>query len=121
MKHTHIGIMLGMAVLLSACSRFTEVDLPQDQITRDMVFKDEALAQAAMAGIYRSLEESGFLSGSSGGAQSYVSCYTDELSSYAPAGSDTSQLFLLSESFKNSKRQLHQIKTSYGIGGIKTY
>lgn len=95
MKHKNIGIMLGMLFLFPACSRFTEVDLPQDQITRDMVFKDEALAHATMAGIYRSLEESGFLSGSSGGAQSYLSCYTDELLSYAPAGNDTSQFYTL--------------------------
>lgn len=91
----HLCIMLGMLLLFPACSQFTEVDLPADQITRDMVFKDEALANAAMAGVYRSLEESGFLSGSSAGAQSYLSCYTDELSSYAMAGSDTSQFYSL--------------------------
>lgn len=90
-----IMIIIALAVTMAGCSKFTEVDLPQDQITRDLVFKDEGLANSAMAGIYRSVESSGCLSGSSSGAQSYLSCYTDELTSYAAAGSDTSQFFNL--------------------------
>lgn len=84
-----------LSLFVQSCSDFSEVDLPKDQITRDLVFKDEALAKSAMAAVYRSLEESGFLSGSSSGAQSYLSCYVDELTSYATSGSDTSQFFTL--------------------------
>ncbi|RZM27775.1 MAG: RagB/SusD family nutrient uptake outer membrane protein [Pedobacter sp.] len=90
-----IMITIALAMTMAGCSKFTEVDLPQDQITRDLIFKDEGLANSAMAGIYRSVESSGFLSGSSSGAQSYLSCYTDELTSYAAAGSDNSQFFNL--------------------------
>ena len=91
----NILITICTALLICGCSKFTELDLPQDQITRDYIFKDEGLANSAMAGIYRSLESSGFVSGSSTGAQSYLSCYTDELTSYALAGTDTSQFFSL--------------------------
>jgi len=79
-----------------SCSDFTDAGLPADQITRDLVFRDESLANAAMAGIYRSTEQNGFLSGSYSGANLYMGCYTDELVSFENSSSDLSQFFLLS-------------------------
>lgn len=80
----------------NSCDRFTDVGLPKSQITREVVFKDDQLAKSAMAGIYRSLEEQGFLSGSSSGAQVVLSAYVDELQSYAPAASDATIFYQLS-------------------------
>lgn len=94
----NILITVSLSLLSAGCSKFTEVDLPQDQITRELVFKDEGLANSAMAGVYRSLESSGFLAGTSAGAPALLSAYTDELESYAPAGSDFSQSYNLTHS-----------------------
>lgn len=82
--------------LCFSCNDFTEVGLPKSQITRDVVFKDDELAKSAMAGVYRSLEETGFLSGSQNGAQVILSAYVDELQSYAVATNDVSIFYSLS-------------------------
>lgn len=89
----NIFITASFSILSLGCSKFTDVDLPQDQITRELVFKDEGLANSAMAGVYRSLESSGFLAGTSTGAPAILSTYTDELESFAPVGSDFSQFY----------------------------
>ncbi len=87
-----IFILMAAAVVMG-CSDFLEVDLPSDQLTADLVFKDGQLAKSAMAGVYRSLEEKGFLSGSSMGGGVYMGCYADELVSYAVSTSNFSQFY----------------------------
>lgn len=82
--------------LFSGCERFVDVDLPDDQLTKELVFKDINLAKAAMAGVYRSLDERGYLSGSPLGGGIYLGCYADELISYQSANSDLTQLYQLS-------------------------
>lgn len=94
MKKIHLLAILIVSFLFS-CKDFTDVGLPNDQITRVTVFKDDALALSAMSGVYRSVESSGFLSGGSSGTSVYLGCYTDELTSYASATADTSLFYLL--------------------------
>jgi hypothetical protein len=96
MKNSIISIFTLIAFLCHSCNDFTDVGLPKSQITRDVVFTDDELAKSAMAGIYRSLEEEGFLSGSDSGAQVVLSAYVDELQSYASASSDVSVFYSLS-------------------------
>lgn len=79
-----------------SCNNLLEVDLPQDQLTKDLVFKDEKLAKSAMAGVYRNLDSTGFLSGSLSGGGLYLGCYSDELTSYQPPASDIDQVYQLS-------------------------
>lgn len=109
MKRNHIKnsillYLLALALLvLKSCDRFTEVGLPKSQITRDVVFQDDQLAKSAMAGVYRSLEESGFLSGATSGAQVILGAYVDELQSYAGATSDATVFYHLSHTAGTSK------------------
>ena len=86
-------LILLVACATVNCSNFLEVDLPNDQLTADLVFKDAQLAKSAMAGVYRSLEEKGFLSGSSMGAGVYMGCYADELVSYEVNTSNFAQFY----------------------------
>lgn len=82
MKNIIISFIILCCALTFSCSKFLDVELPKDQLTADLVFRDDQLAKAAMSGVYRSLEERGFLSGSSFGAGAYMGCYADELISY---------------------------------------
>jgi len=95
--------ILPLLLILWSCEDFTEVGLPADQVTRDLVFRDDALASSAMAGVYRGLEASGFLSGGSSGWSLYMGCYTDELVSYAAATADTSSFYLLTHNAASSR------------------
>lgn len=80
-----------------SCNGFTDVGLPKNQVTRDVVFRDDQLAKSAMAGVYRSLEETGFLSGSISGVQVILGAYVDELQSYAAATSDPGIFYQLAQ------------------------
>jgi hypothetical protein len=86
-------VLIVICAILMGCNNFLEVDLPNDQLTADLVFKDDQLAKSAMAGVYRSLEEKGFLSGSSTGGGGYMGCYADELVSYQISTSNLTQLY----------------------------
>ncbi|MGG7437396.1 RagB/SusD family nutrient uptake outer membrane protein [Chryseobacterium arthrosphaerae] len=98
-----VCLLILMLILIKSCDSFTDVGLPKNQITRDVVFKDDQLAKSAMAGVYRSLEETGFLSGSSSGAQVVLGAYVDELQSHAPAANDVSVFYQLSHMASSSK------------------
>lgn len=87
--------LIAIVLMIASCNDFTDVGLPEDQVTRDLVFKDDALANSAMAGVYKSVESSGFLSGGSSGASVYLGCYTDEMVSHAASTADTSFFYLL--------------------------
>ncbi|QEC43633.1 RagB/SusD family nutrient uptake outer membrane protein [Pseudobacter ginsenosidimutans] len=95
MKHILSTLVILHLVSITGCKKFTDVGLPKSQITRDVIFKDDQLAKSAMAGVYRSLEETGFLSGSQSGAQVVLGAYTDELESYAVATNDASVFYQL--------------------------
>lgn len=91
-----LTLLLLSLLFCTSCDSFTDVGLPKNQITRDVVFKDDQLAKSAMAGVYRSLEEQGFLSGSSSGAQVILGAYVDELQAYGSATSDPTIFYQLS-------------------------
>lgn len=91
-----IILVLGIASLSLGCSRFLEVDLPSNQLTKDLIFQDASLARAAMAGVYSSFDRSGFLSGTSSGAAVFLGAYADELVSYQVSGTDISNCYQLS-------------------------
>ena len=105
-----------LVLIFIGCSDFTEIGLPNNQLTKEVVFKDENLANSAMASIYRSLEEKGFLSGGGQGLNVYLGCLTDELLSYENTTTDLSQLNTLSHNsestwiltlWKNTYNQLY--------------
>ena len=88
-------IILLFVLSYSSCEKFIDLDLPQDQITQETVFKDGKLAQSALAGLYQSLKEGGFLSGGFLGGGVYLGCYTDELVSYQTPNTTLDQFYQL--------------------------
>jgi len=98
-----ISIILFMLMMCNSCDRFTDVGLPKSQITRDLIFKDDELAKSAMAAVYRSVYETGFISGGTSGAQILFGAYADELQSYASATSDASIFYQLSHLASTAK------------------
>lgn len=98
-----ISVILFMLMMCNSCDRFTDVGLPKSQITRDLVFKDDELAKSAMAAVYRSVYETGFISGGTSGAQILFGTYADELQSYASATSDATIFYQLSHLASTAK------------------
>lgn len=81
------------AVFLSACSGFTDVDLPSSQLTATAVFEDKATANAAMLDIYSKIRDKGLLTGYNSGLSCQLGLYADELTYYGIAGTSQANFF----------------------------
>lgn len=88
MKNKIIKLMIWAAIplFLLSCEEFTEVDLPQSQLTGEAVFQNTATANAALADLYARLRENGFVSGKSLNGTVLLANYADDLDFY---GNDT--------------------------------
>lgn len=79
MQSKFVWASLLFCCIMCGCEDFLEVDIPKDQIDREMVFNDEQLTVAAMTNCYNLLLSGGFLSGKTNGIGFLMGCYTDEL------------------------------------------
>ncbi|WP_306353955.1 RagB/SusD family nutrient uptake outer membrane protein [Flavobacterium sp. '19STA2R22 D10 B1'] len=78
-----IILILTLAAWFSACESFTEVDLPQSQLTGEAVYNDAATATAALSDIYARMRESGLVSANGQGLSALMASYSDELVVYS--------------------------------------
>lgn len=88
-----IKLSIILACLLSACSKFTDVDLPSSQLSSSSVFNEKATANAAMVDVYSKLRDLGLLRGNSAGLSSRLGLYTDELGYYGLAGIEQANFY----------------------------
>ncbi|MET3030548.1 RagB/SusD family nutrient uptake outer membrane protein [Flavobacterium johnsoniae] len=68
--------------LFSACTGFTDVDLPSSQLTATAVFQEKSTATAGMVDIYSKMRDKGLLTGYTSGLSVQLGLYADELSFY---------------------------------------
>lgn len=85
LRNTFIALL--SLFLCSSCEEILEVDLPNSQVNRSDVFEDPATAKAALAQLYSDFGRSALFNGGVGRLTYSMSLYTDELTSYYPAGS----------------------------------
>lgn len=77
------GLALSFIFLLAgSCDSFTEVDMPQSELTGVTVFEDVATAKAALANVYALMRENGVASGSLVSATPLMANYSDDMDSY---------------------------------------
>ncbi|MGK6342527.1 RagB/SusD family nutrient uptake outer membrane protein [Chryseobacterium sp. DT-3] len=96
-----IYIIFAIAILcVASCEKLIEVDLPNNQIDRETVFKDVQTANAALAALYADVMKSSPIAG--GDLEAYLSAYTDELDDYTPIASDSRDIFQNQQSDANS-------------------
>ena len=69
-----------------SCDRMLEVKIPANQISSELVFENVQTADAALAGLYANLRDSGPVSGGAGGSGIMWGMYTDDLDSYSTSG-----------------------------------
>lgn len=82
-----------IGVTLFACDGFTEVDLPQTQLTGEVVYQDEVTATAALMNIYAKMRENGLISGNADGLTQLMGLYSDELVYYGSATAAADSFF----------------------------
>jgi hypothetical protein len=80
-------LIISIAILFTSCDSFTEVDLPDSQLTADAVFEDRLTANAAMTDIYTKIRDNGLFTGLFTGLSNQLGLYSDELTSYYNPGS----------------------------------
>lgn len=105
---------------LSACSGFTDIDLPASQLTSTAVFEDKTTANAAMLDIYSKIRDKGLLTGYSSGLSCQLGLYADELMYYGIAGTSQSNFYnntilptdaALNELWNSSYNQIYAANT----------
>ncbi|MGQ2981863.1 RagB/SusD family nutrient uptake outer membrane protein [Flavobacterium sp.] len=74
--------LLCLAILSYSCEDFIDVDLPDSQITGEVVFNDVGTAEAAIKSIYSKLSNTVLVTGNSNGISILLGSYSDELQTY---------------------------------------
>jgi hypothetical protein len=74
-----IIILMATVVVLNSCKKMIEVPSPQNQLTTDKVFADSTSATSAMVNVYALFNNT-----IDPNYNSYISCYSDELSYTGP-------------------------------------
>ena len=82
-----------MCMLTFSCDSFTEVELPDSQLTGNAVFEDPATVNAAFANIYAKLRDDVLITGSSSGLNVLMGLYADELDYYGVPGENVEQFY----------------------------
>lgn len=85
--------MIIIGITGCACDDFTEVNLPQTQLTGEAVYQDEVTATAALMSIYAKIRENGLISGNADGLSQLMGLYSDELVYYGAATSPMDGFF----------------------------
>ena len=65
-----------------SCDSFTDVDMPQSELTGGAVFEDVATAKAALADVYARMREGGVASGTLVSATPLMANYSDDMDFY---------------------------------------
>lgn len=109
-----------IALLVTSCDSFVDVELPKSQLTHEAVFNNNATANAALTDIYSKLRDQGLLAGTASGLSYELGLYTDELSSYASAGNPALPFFnntllpansTITDYWNNSYNQIYAANT----------
>jgi len=82
MKSYKLAFILSFILFQSSCKKFLEIAPPKDSLTQEVIFQNDALATAAIKGIYSRMALSGFGSGTSTSISSICGLSSDELISY---------------------------------------
>ena len=70
------------SILCISCENYTEVDLPQSQLTGESVYENSTTAKAALADIYARIRDGGVLAGTQFGGTPLLANYSDDLVFY---------------------------------------
>jgi hypothetical protein len=76
-----ITILFLSITSIISCEKILEVDIPQNQIDRNLVFADTQTANAALAALYSGVRDNSILAGDEIGV--FMSIYTDDVDCYA--------------------------------------
>lgn len=94
MKKISILILMPLALFsFFGCDHYVDVDIPDSQLTGNLVFEDRTTANAAMADIYSKLRDGGTLTGLTSGISVSLGMYADELVYYGTDDENSSFLF----------------------------
>ncbi|REC61832.1 RagB/SusD family nutrient uptake outer membrane protein [Chryseobacterium pennae] len=100
MKKIHYIILFIAMFCTAGCEKLIEVDIPNNQIDKETVFKDVQTANAALAALYAEVYKRSPIAGAD--LETYLSAYTDELEDYTSVASDSRDIFLNQQTDTNS-------------------
>lgn len=90
----NIYFLFVLFAMFYSCESFTDIDLPNDQLTGDLVFEDVQTADAALTHVYTLLFSETLVTGNHDGIGILLGAYTDELNYYKTEGVEAGTFFL---------------------------
>lgn len=84
-------LMFILSSILFSCESLIDIDLPDDQINTEDVFKDINTANGALATLYINVRQSSLFNGSYSGLGTVASMHTDELEPYGQTINSTTK------------------------------
>ena len=73
--------MLSILTSCFSCEKMLDVETPENQIDKEMVFEDVQTANAAIAGLYAGIRDNSMIAGNQSGP--VLGTYTDDLENHA--------------------------------------
>ncbi|MDG3583364.1 RagB/SusD family nutrient uptake outer membrane protein [Galbibacter pacificus] len=86
-------LFLLFSITMGGCDQYTEIDLPNDRLTGEAVFKDPLTAEAALLDIYANMRQRGMIAGDLSGLSILMGSYSDELDYYGVPNSSVDTFY----------------------------
>lgn len=86
--------ILVLCSIFWACENFIEIDLPDNQLTKDLVFEDVQTADAVLTQVYYQLFSENVVTGANAGVGYLLATYSDELDYYSTVNTIYSEFYL---------------------------
>lgn len=90
----NLYLFMACCALLYSCESFTDIDLPDDQLTGEVVFEDAQTAEAALTHVYTLLFAETLVTGNHNGIGVLMGAYADELDYYKTEGVEAGVFYL---------------------------
>lgn len=115
----NIRYLYFIVLLLSiqSCEKLVEIDLPNNQINTEDVFKDINTAKAALTDLYTSIKEAPLFKGGSNGINLDLSKYTDDLDAFT----ENDQMFINSIFPSSSPSNLYWTRAFKNIYAVNSF
>ncbi|MCR9228668.1 MAG: RagB/SusD family nutrient uptake outer membrane protein [Flavobacteriaceae bacterium] len=94
MKKSSKLLLLILLCPIFGCEDFVDVDLPDSQLTGEVVFQSASTVEAALANVYAELRDESPLRGNTTGMSNLLGHYSDEFDLYNPSLSNVESFYV---------------------------
>ncbi|GAQ15695.1 putative outer membrane protein [Myroides odoratimimus] len=111
-KHLFILYLFVLPILSTSCENAIQVDMPNNQMGTDDIYKDISTTKAALATLYSNFRDASIFTGQSTGLGTVMSMYTDELTSFSEINSSLGTFDIFNNSIRANNPTINSLWNS---------